>query len=114
MCGPYEGWPHSVTAGALPPGSSKVVRGQSGAGDGTCGVTRQLRRLLGRDAERFGIGPAVVPGHDLTEAAGPVRHGALADLAAVTGSRVTVTGKRREGGLLICLYDASPARVIVP
>ena len=31
------------------------------------------------------MGPAVVPGQDLTEAAGPVRHGALADLA--TGDR---------------------------
>jgi hypothetical protein len=29
----------------------------------------------------------------------------------VTGSWVTVTGKRREGDLLICLYDASPAGV---
>ena len=27
----------------------------------------------------------------------------------VTGSWVTVTGKRREGDLLICLYDAIPA-----
>jgi hypothetical protein len=32
----------------------------------------------------------------------------------VTGSWVTVTGKRREGDLLICLYDASPAGVILP
>ena len=32
----------------------------------------------------------------------------------VTGSWVTVTGKRREGDLLIYLYDASPAKVIVP
>jgi hypothetical protein len=37
--------------------------------------------LLGRDAERFGMGPAVVLGQDLAEAAGPVRHGAVADLA---------------------------------
>jgi hypothetical protein len=27
----------------------------------------------------------------------------------VTGSWVTVTGKRREGDLLICLYDARTA-----
>jgi hypothetical protein len=27
----------------------------------------------------------------------------------VTGSWVTITGKRREDDLLICLYDASPA-----
>jgi hypothetical protein len=32
----------------------------------------------------------------------------------VTGSLVTVTGKRREGDLLICIYDASPAGVIMP
>ena len=31
----------------------------------------------------------------------------------VTGSWVTVTGKRREGDLLICLYDARPAGVIL-
>ena len=34
------------------------------------------RRLLRRDAERFGMGAAVVLGKDLAEAAGPVRHGA--------------------------------------
>jgi hypothetical protein len=33
---------------------------------------RAAWRLLGRDAERFGMGPAVVLGQDLTEAAGPV------------------------------------------
>jgi hypothetical protein len=32
----------------------------------------------------------------------------------VTGSWVTVTGKRREDDLLICLYDARPAGVILP
>ena len=32
----------------------------------------------------------------------------------VTGSWVTVTGKRREGDLLICLYDARPVGVILP
>jgi hypothetical protein len=39
-------------------------------------------RLAGRDAERFGMGPAIVLGQDLTEAAWPVRHGAVADVAA--------------------------------
>lgn len=38
--------------------------------------------LLGRDAERFGMGPAVVLGQDLTEVSRPVGHGAMADLAA--------------------------------
>ena len=60
------------------------------------------------------MGPAVVLDQDLTEGAGPVRDGAVADLATVTGSLVTVTGKRREGDLLICIYDASPAGVILP
>jgi len=49
------------------------------------GNAGSLRRLLGRYAERFGMGPAVVPGQDLTEAAGSVRDGAVADLA--TGDR---------------------------
>ena len=31
---------------------------------------------------RFGIGPAVVPGQDLADLPGPVRDGAVADLAA--------------------------------
>jgi hypothetical protein len=60
------------------------------------------------------MGPAVVPGQDLTEAAGPVRDGAVADLA--TGDRQLGNGHREaaEGDLLICLYDASPAGVILP
>ena len=41
--------------------------------------------LLGRDAERFGMGPAVVLGQDLTEVSRPVGHGAMADLAAGAG-----------------------------
>jgi hypothetical protein len=52
--------------------------------------------LLGRDAERFGMGPAVVLGQDLTEATGPVRHGALADLA--TGDRQLGNGHREATG----------------
>jgi hypothetical protein len=39
-------------------------------------------RLPGREAERFGMGPAVVLGQDLTEAARPVGNGLTADLAA--------------------------------
>lgn len=49
------------------------------ASDGAWGA------LLGRDAERFGMGPAVVLGQDLTEVAGPVGHRAVADLAAGDG-----------------------------
>ena len=49
------------------------------------GNAGSLWRLLGRYAERFGIGPTVGPGQDLTQAARPVRDGAVADLA--TGDR---------------------------
>jgi hypothetical protein len=60
------------------------------------------------------MGPAVVLGQRFAESAGPVGHGALADLAAGDRSWVTVTGKRREDELLIWFYDASPAREILP
>ena len=39
-------------------------------------------RLPGTEAGRFGMGPAVVPGQDLAELAGPVGDGAVAELAA--------------------------------
>ena len=42
----------------------------------------RLRTLLGGKAERFGMGATVVLGQRLAEGAGPVGHGALADLAA--------------------------------
>ena len=38
--------------------------------------------LTGRDVEHLGVGLAVVLGQDLAEIAGPVRDGAVADLAA--------------------------------
>jgi hypothetical protein len=38
--------------------------------------------LAGREAEGFGVGPAVVLGQDLAEVAGLVRDGAVADLTA--------------------------------
>jgi hypothetical protein len=57
--------------------------------------------------------PAVVLGQDLAKAAGAVRHGAVADFATGDWQLVTVTGKWREGDLLICLYYAVPARVIL-
>jgi hypothetical protein len=69
------------------------VPGAIGVGDGTCGDNAgSLRRLLGRYAERFAMGPAVVLDQDLTEAAGPVRDGAVADLA--TGDRQLGNGHR--------------------
>ena len=52
--------------------------------------------LPGKDAERCGMGPAVVLGQDLTEATGPVRHGAVADLA--TGDRQLGNGHREAAG----------------
>ena len=100
-CGPHEGWPHSVTAGALLPGSYKVTRGQSAPTTVTARNASSARRLLGREAERFGMGTAVVLSQNLTEAAGPVRDGAGQIWQRVTGSWLTVTGKRREGDLLI-------------
>ena len=42
------------------------------------------------------MGPAVVLGQDLTEAAGPVRHGAVADLA--TGDRQLGDGHGEAAG----------------
>jgi hypothetical protein len=47
------------------------------------------------------MGPAVVLGQDLSEGAGPVRDGAMADLAAGDRKLGEVTGKRREDDLLI-------------
>jgi hypothetical protein len=37
----HEGWPHSVIAGALPPGSPKFARGAIDAGDGPRRIMRQ-------------------------------------------------------------------------
>ena len=54
------------------------------------------------------MGPAVVLGQDLAEGAGPVGDGAVANLAAVTGRWVTVTGKRREGDLFITSMMPGP------
>jgi len=56
----------------------------------------QCGRLPGRDAERFGMGPAVVLGQDLTEVPGPVRNGTVADLA--TGDRQLSDGHREAAG----------------
>jgi hypothetical protein len=51
------------------------------------------------------MGPPVVLGQRLSEGAGPVGHGPLADFAA--GDRKLVDGdrERREDELLICLYE---------
>jgi hypothetical protein len=60
------------------------------------GNTGSLRRLPGRKAERFRMGSAVVVGQDLTEAAGPIRHGTVANLA--TGDRKLGNGHRETVG----------------
>jgi hypothetical protein len=85
-----------VTAGALSPGSRKVTPGAIDASDGTRGNAAACGGLLQRDAEHFGMRRAVMLGQDLTEAAGPVRHGALADLA--TGDRQLGNGHREAAG----------------
>ena len=48
-------------------------------------VAAALAPLPGEEAKRLGMGPAVVLGQDLGEAAGPVGDGAMADLAAREG-----------------------------
>lgn len=48
------------------------------------------------DSSTRGMGPAVVVGQDLTEAAGPVRNGAVANLAA--GDRQLGDGHRKTAG----------------
>ena len=55
-----------------------------------------MRERLGGQAERFGMGPAIVLGQDLAETAGPVRHGAEADPA--TGDRKLGNGHREAAG----------------
>src|ERR1022692_959265 len=54
-------------------------------------------RLPGSGAERFGMGPTVVLGQNLTEVAGAVRDGAMANLA--TGDRKTGNGHRKAAGM---------------
>ena len=73
-----------MAAGASDPGQLPPVT--------VPGVMRRLRTLLGGKAERFGMGPAVVLGQRFAEGAGPVGHGALADLAA--GNRKLGDGDR--------------------
>jgi len=53
-------------------------------------------RLPGCEVERLGMRPAVVLGQDLGEGAGPVRDGAVADLAA--GDRQLGNGHRESAG----------------
>jgi len=71
---------------------------------GWCGLWNWLP---GREAERFGVGPAVVLSEHLTEAAWPVCNGAAADL---TGrDRKTGNGHREAAGTWAahCLHAAT-------
>ena len=68
-------------------------------------------RVTGRQADRFGMGQAVVLGQGLAEAAGPVRDGAAADLAARDRKMGNGHGETAGTGLAHRLHDASPARL---
>ena len=62
-------------------------RGRSGAEPAELAPQRRRAipkgcRLPGREAERLGVGPAIVLGQDVAGLPGPVRDGAAADLAA--------------------------------
>jgi hypothetical protein len=74
---PTKDWLRCVTVPDLTEG--KVVLGRPASAAVSAGIRD---RLPGREVERFGMGPAVVLGEDLSEGTGPVRDGAVADLAA--------------------------------
>jgi hypothetical protein len=80
----------------LPPGLCEASRGNRRRRRYLRGNAGSLRRLLGRYAERFGMGPPVVLGQDLTQAARPVRDGAVTDLA--TGDRQLGNDHREAAG----------------
>jgi hypothetical protein len=87
-CTRHAGSSHrSVTQGSVKARESRdSCRGSAGLRDQSpgCGV------------ERFGMGPTIVLGQDLTEVAGPVRDGAVTDLAA--GDRKLGNGHREAAG----------------
>jgi hypothetical protein len=115
MCGPSRGVATLRDRWRSPARLAQRRPGAIDAGDGTRGQCGQPAEGYWEGApSASGMGPAVVLGQDLTEATGPVRHGALADLA--TGDRQLGNGHREAAGrdLLICLNDASPAGVILP
>jgi hypothetical protein len=113
--GSTRGWPRCVTVADLRAHhTGKVVLGRLASATVTAGRCRGMRgRLAGCEAERFRMCPAVVPGQDLAEVAGRYATVRWQIWQRVTGSWVTVTGKWREGDLLICLYDARPAGMIL-
>jgi hypothetical protein len=87
--GPYQGVGHA-------PSPFPDLRAQTSVTI-TAGSAGGLRaRLPGFEVECSGMGPAVVLGQDLGEAAGPVRDGPVADLAA--GDRKPCDGHREAAG----------------
>ena len=75
-----------------------VERGQHDLPCLRTGAAGRWDRLPGRKAERFGVGPTVVLGQDLAEAARPVGNGLATDLAAC--HRKMGHGHREAAGLL--------------
>jgi hypothetical protein len=75
-------WPRCVTF-SICELKGRVVLSRPTSATTTGSPAGALRdRLPGCDLERFGMGPAVMLGQDLSEVAGPVGDGAMADLAA--------------------------------
>jgi hypothetical protein len=72
--------------------------GSADVGDDNCGVVPRVSvtGYRGCEVERFGMCPAVMLGQDLSEVAGPVGDGAVADLAA--GDRQLRNGHREAAG----------------
>ena len=66
------------------------------------------------EAGRLGMGPAVVPGQDRLGYRTRQATGRWQIWQRATGRWVTVTGKRREAGLLIRSGDARPVAVTLP
>jgi hypothetical protein len=66
MCGPLRRVATLRDRWRSPTRLAQVVRGQSAWRRYLRGNAGSLRRLPGRQAERFGMGPAVVLGQDLT------------------------------------------------
>jgi hypothetical protein len=90
MCGPLRRAATLRDRWRSPARLVQVVRGNRRRRRYLRANAGSLRRPLGRGAERFGMGPPVVLSQDLTEAAAPVRDGAVADLA--TGNRLLGNG----------------------
>ena len=86
--------------------SARTITGQNAT---PAGVMRDLRGRRPRgEAERPGMGSAIVLGQDLTEVARPVRTVWWQIWQQVTGRWVTVTGNGGDGGLLMASMMPGP------